>query len=385
MSNWHFAFDNAPVSQYLQDKLNALGILKPVPITKDLGAETRFIKDFFGADGYPHLNDTARLSDIAFPYIFPAIAPWYDGAAIPSAIVDMEPLYRQTACEAALSWLFTLMNAGNAVCGNDSSKTFHGLAFQEEIQGMKHTFAFPDTRIQTETHGTAAIILIADSYWNNSEWENSSSVPLYARQQAMFQLWCWDQFGAKADASNPYAGEIPRNAFIVRICGNLAADCTIRTVRYDQKEAIALINRICKARVQEKQKGLYWKRNVEVAQTWANKVETEAYIIENNDLHDLVVEYMKARSDRKNIERELNLVSDKRDGIAVELASRIPSSDIQGALSLPDGTNCTVTHQLKRIGKKSISPDLVRSFFPNLDQFIVASGQERTTVTIDVL
>lgn len=386
-NNWYFAFDNAPLSEALQEKLNMYGILKSVPKTNVSGSsETRFVKDFFTPDGYPRLNEGVKLEDVSFPYIFPAIAPWYDGAAIPSAIVKMDPLYRQTACEASLSWLFNLMGAAKAVGSTKNSRTFHGLSFQEEIHGVTHTFAFPDTRIEAMTHGgTAAVVLIADSYWNNGEWEKQGSVPLYARQQAMFQLWCWDQFGNKVASDSHYTGDIPTKAFIVRICGDLAADCTIRTVEYNRKEAQELVNRICKARIQEPQRGLYWKRNIEAPQTWAEKVENEAFVTDDEDLYDLVVAYMKARSARKNIERELNDVVSKRDGIAVHLASCIPATDLQGTMALADGTHCTVTHQLKRASRKTVAPDLVRSFFPALEEFIVASGQERTTVTIDVL
>ena len=384
-NNWYFSFDNAPLSASLQNKLQQCGILKDVPDTYlPNEPETRFIKDFFTPDGFPKIETGLKHSEVAYPYIFPAIAPWYDGAAIPSVIVDMDPLYRQTACEAALSWLFNLTSAADSSCSvADCSRTFHGLAFQEEINGTNHTFAFPDTRISTSSHGTAAVVLCADSYWNTDDWAKQGSVPLYARQQAMFQLWCWNKFAEKSG----YAVDPINVAFIVRICGNLAVDCTIRTIFYNDNEAGALIRRICKARDMEAQRGLYWKRNAVNAQTWMEKLNDEAFHTDSADLHDLIVQYMKARSDRKQIERVLMEVENKMEAIAVELASHIPAGDIQGTYDLPDGSVCTVTHQHKRSHRSipTISPDMVRSFFPNLDACISPSGSVRTRVTIEAL
>lgn len=386
MSKWYFSFDNAPLSLALQEKLDKAGLLRAIPTVRDASPETRFAKDFFTADGFPHMGSDMELSEVVFPYLFPAIAPWYDNATIPAAIMEMDALYRQSACEAALAWLFTLMEASGATNHIDTSRTFHGLAFQETIHGVPQTFCFPDTRIGViSKNAPAAVVLIADSYWNNEAWEKQSAVPLYARQQAQFQLWCWDRFADKLPADSPFCEEIPRTAIIVRISGNLSVDCTIRTVDYNPKEAFSLVDRICKAKAQEPQKGLYWKRNIETVQKWAEKIENEAYITENVDLHELIVEYMKARSTRKRIERELDEVSAKQDGIAMQLADAIPDGDIQGTLDLSDGTKCAVTHTRKRASSRSIPPDLVRSFFPHLDEFIDASGQERTTVTVNVL
>lgn len=384
MSNsWYFTYDNAPLSKTLQEKLNKHGLLNAMPDTDIPGStETSFVKDFFTADGYPQLGENVKHSEVTYPYIFPAIAPWYDATAIPAIQTEMEPLYRQTACEAALAWLFNLMAAADpAGPAGNTRKSFHALAFQEDVNGTRHTFAFPNTCIDTNSHGCAAVVLIADSYWNNGDWEKQGAVPLYARQQAMFQLWCWKKFAEKSGN----AVQAPDIAFIVRICGNLAADCTIRTVLYNQKEAQALVNRICKARDMEAQNGLYWKRHIDTPQTWAEKLENEAFHTDDTDLHELVIEYMKARSARKNIERELNAVTEKMEGIAVKLASCIPNGNIQGNLNLPDDITCTVTHQLRRVGQKRISPDLIYSFFPSLDSCITAGGAERTTVTIEIL
>lgn len=384
-NEWYFAFDNAPLAQPLQDRMHNL--LKAVPDT-NLNTDTiRFVKNFFTADGYPHVAPEAKTYEMSYPYIFPAIAPWYDMAAIPATVTEMDPTFRQTACEAALSWLFTTTNATGMPVFGENSRTFHGVAFREEVQGVTHTFAFPDTRIASPAiDGTAAVVLIADSYWNNSDWEKAGSVPLYARQQAMFQLWCWEQFAIHLPANSGFAGKIPSTAFIVRICGNLPTDCTIRRVDYDPKEANALIKRICKARNMEPQNGLYWKRNLQSFQTWKEKIENEAYIAENDNLHTLVVEYMKARSTRKAIARELESVTDRMAAIAVELANRIPAGDLQGKLEASDGTIYTVTHQLRRSSRRTpFSTDVLRSFFPHLDDYIVAPGSERTTVTIDVL
>lgn len=384
MSTWYHAFDNAPLSLQLQEKLNKLGILKPVPETKICGSETDFIKDFFTPDGYPKMKEGLKLSEVEFPYIFPAMAPWYGGASVPEAIMEMDPLYRQTASSAALSWLKTVLGAAPGSVNDNSATSFNGVAFRQNVQGVDHTFAFPDTRIMdTPYGGPAAVILITDSYWNNDVWEKQGSVPLYARQQAMFQLWCWQQF---ADLTwGDFYGEAPRVAFIVRICGNLAPDCTIRVVEYNEREANALVNRICKARNLEQQNGLYWKRNIEVAKTWGEKVD-EAYVTDDPDLYELLVAFMKTRSDRKRLERELEDITNKQEAIAVQLASEIPANCWQGELSLTDGSKATVMHALKRTRSSgSVSPDLVRSFFPYLDEFIVASGQERNTVTIDVL
>lgn len=384
MSKWYFAYDNAHLSPALQDKLNKHGVLQAIPETYlPNSSEVRFIKDFFEPDGFPHLADGVNATDVNFPYIFPAIAPWYDGALIPAAMAEMNPLFRQTACKAALNWLHTLTDAADPNGPQEkATETFHGLAFQENINGVNYTFAFPDTRIDTNSHGPAAVVLIADSYWNNEAWEKQGSVPQYARQQAQFQLWCWDRYAENCN----YQVDPPRTAFIVRICGNLPSDCTIRTVEFNSVEATALVNRICKAKAMEAQKGLYWKRHIEKPMTWAEKLDSQALHLDNPGLHDVIVHYMKARSNKKQIEREINEISNQLDAIAVKLASQIPAGKIQGKYTLPDGTLCTVTHQQRRTrSRSSISPELVRSLFPELDSCICPSLSMRSYVTIEAL
>ena len=381
MSKWYFAYD-AHLSEALQKKLDKAGLLAPLPETKKTGDDVRFVKDYFTPDGYPHLGNDVKVGEVKYPFLLPVIAPWYTGAAIPSVLLDMDSLYRQTACQAALSWLNTLVEEAEPTGPIEkATQTFHGLAFQETIGGNTFTFAFPDTRIDTNSHGPAAVILIADSYWNNEDWEKQGSVPLYARQQAMFQLWCWQQYADKCD--DPI--DAPKTAFVVRISGNLAIDCTIRTVEYNEREAVTLVNRVCKAKAAEAPTDNYQKRKITPIQTWAEKIDNQAYITEDADLYELVVQYMKARKARKAIEKELDAVVAERDGIAVALASYIPAGELQGYMDLTNGTKCTVTHQPKRARNTTISPDIVRSFFPSYEGCIVASGQHRKTVTIDVL
>lgn len=381
MNKWYFAFDNAHLSQSLQEKLDKAGVLAPIPETK-LTGDVRFVKDYFTPDGYPHLAAGVKVGEAKYPFLFPAIAPWYDGAGIPADLLEMDALYRQTACEAALSWLNTLIEEAEPNGPIEkATQTFHGLAFQEMVAGMTYTFAFPDTRVDTDSHGPAAVVLIADSYWNNSDWEKQSSVPLYARQQAMFQLWCWNKFAEKSGD----LVDAPTTAFIVRINGNLAIDCTIRTVAYNEAEANALVNRICKAKMQEPQRGDYWKRNIVPYQTWAEKIDNEAYITNDADLYALITQYMKVRKERKAIEKELDEVTAQRDAISVQLASFIPAGDLQGYLDLADGSKGTVSHQPKRSRSRSIAPDILRSFYPAFEACISTSGAYRKTVTVDVL
>ena len=384
MSKWYFAFNNAPLRPELQDKLNKFGILKALPETYLPNEQNvRFISNFFTPDGFPHLSEGTKATEVNYPYIFPAIAPWYTGAAIPAALAEMDPMFRQTACTAALRWLHTLTDAADPNGPQEkATETFHGLAFQEVYGGVNYTFAFPDTRIDTNSHGPAAIVLIADSYWNNEAWEKSGSVPLYAKQQALFQLWCWDHFASKCG----YQIEAPTTAFIVRICGNLPIDCTIRTLDYNPAEAEALVTRICKAKAQEQQKGLYWKRYIDKPQSWMEKLTNEAFHPNDPDLHELIVQYMKARSNRKAIEREVNEVTEKMEGIAVKLATMIPAGAIQGKYTLPDGTICTVSHQARRSRSgNSVSADLVRSLFPELSGCISTSETRRQYLTIEAL
>ena len=384
MSKWNFAFDNLPLRPELQSKLDKFGVLNALPETYlPNEQDVRFIRNFFTPDGLPHLADGANAAELNFPYIFPAIAPWFTGAAIPAAQVEMAPMFRQTACIAALRWLHTLTDAADPAGPQEkATETFHGLAFQEMYGGVNYTFAFPDTRIDTNSHGPAAVVLIADSYWNNDAWQKSGSVPLYAKQQALFQLWCWDRFTAKSG----YQIDAPTTAFIVRICGNLPVDCTIRTVDYDSAEAEALVARICRAKAQEQQKGLYWKRYIDKPQSWMEKLGNEAFRPDDPALHELVVSYMKARSNRKAIEREVNEVTEKMEGIAVKLAAMIPAGAVQGKYTLPDGTICTVSHQARRSrGGASVSADLVRSLFPELSQCISTSTTSRQYLTIEAL
>lgn len=380
--SWYFTYDNSHLSEALQKKLQQFGLLNDIPATSITTAGTRFIKNFFTPDGYPHLGEDS-LEDTQFPFIFPAIAPWYTGAAIPAAITQMAPLFRQTACKAAVEWLHTLTSAADPSGPQDArTETFHGLAFQEPFNGVQYTVAFPDTRIETSSHGFAAIVPIADSYWNNHEWEKQGAIPLYARQMAQFQLWCWERFAEESG----YQIEAPTTAFVVRICGNLSVDCAIRTVEYNPKEAKALAQRILKAKQQEAQKGLYWKRHIDKPMTWTEKLDQEAFRINDNDQYELVVQFMRARSAKKAIERELKQVSEEMDAIAVKLADQIPTGNVQGKYTLPDGTFCTVTHQKRRTREKKVSPELLRSLFPEVaDDFISAGSSKRTYVTIEAI
>lgn len=379
---WNFNFEGASIPEALAKKAEAAGILNAIPETKGNQNGYMFAKDFFTADGYPAIAglDATKTS---YPYIFPALAPWYTGATFPEAIVEMDALYRQTACEAAAMNLFNLLKQAHGI-QYETRRSFNGIAFLDEIEGEQHLFAFPDTRICPSSAATgaedAAVILIADSYENNADWEKTSGVPLYARQQALLQLWCWDRY--KHISSYPYPA--PQFAYIVRICGNLPSDCIVRTVYYNPAEAESLVRRICKARTQEPQKGLYWKRNTQKNQAWREKL-AEAYCPNDDNLYDLVAAYMKTRTARKTIEREIDEVSAKMEAIAVILASRIPSGYSSGKLDLPDGKTCTVTHQRKRTSSGTKIPaELVCSFFPQLDNFVIPSSQERETVTIDV-
>lgn len=380
---WNFNFEGASIPEALAKKAEAAGILNAIPETKGNQNGYMFAKDFFTADGYPAIAglDATKTS---YPYIFPALAPWYTGAALPEAIVEMDAMYRQTACEAASMNLFSLIQKATGTKVYESSRTFHGIAFMEEVEGEQHLFAFPDTLIRPSTTATgagpAAVVLIADSYENNADWEKTSGVPLYARQQAMLQLWCWNRYHSMSSYPHP----APQFAYIVRICGNLPSDCIVRTVHYNPAEAESLVKRICKARTQEPQKGLYWKRNTQKNQTWSEKLE-EAYYPNDDNLYDLVAAYMKTRTARKTIEREIDEVSAKMEAIAVILASRIPSGYSSGQLDLPDGKTCTVTHQRRRSSTGArISAELINSFFPQMDNFVVPTSQERETVTIDV-
>ena len=95
---------------------------------------------------------------------------------------------------------------------------------------------------------------------------------------------------------------------------------------------------------------------------------------------------MKARSNKKNIERELKEVTDRMDAIGVKLASLIPTGMLQGKYTLPDGTICTVTHQQRHSrGGSTIPPEMVRSLFPELDSCIASTSAKRTYVTIEAL
>ena len=382
---WAFAFDNAPLSDSLQLKLFFHNLLNDVPATKNVSPSLPFVKDYFTADGFPKINEGMRHADTVYPYIFPAMASWYTGATVPAAILEADPLWRQTVCQAGLKWLHTVMEAGENIAKTHNkmnSENFHALAFQQDVGGVLHTFAFPDTRIETVYHDTAAIVLIADSYWNDGDWEKGLT-PLYAREQAMLQLWCWHQFAQQAPASS-CPEDIPEVAFICRVSGNLAVDCKVRTVTYIPAEAESLVRRICKARSLEAQNGLYWKRNIQKVQTWEEKIKNEAYFLDDDDVHELVCEYMKARADRKQLEKELKEIEAQQDGIAVNLASRIPAGVLQGTLDLSDGTKCSVTHTYRRPGHRTIPAELVRSFFPSMEDVIV-SGGHRETVTIEYL
>ena len=89
MSKWYFAFNNAPLRPELQDKLNKFGLLKALPETYLPNEQNvRFISNFFTPDGFPHLSEGTNATEVDFPYIFPAIAPWFTGRDGPHVPAD---------------------------------------------------------------------------------------------------------------------------------------------------------------------------------------------------------------------------------------------------------------------------------------------------------
>ncbi len=397
VKRWEFAFGTR-LDASLAKKLNDAGLLKRTAYEiSNYKPQVMLKKDFFTPDGYPANTDLEAVANNSF--ICPVMAPWYTGAPVPESILKMDKLYRQKACDAAMSWLLnptdsaqdnTLPNSAfNRPYQNwkPRGRSFHGLRVEQTVCGQNILFWFPDTVLERGNMAKpyAAVVLIADTYDNNEDWEHGS-IPLYARQQAMFQLWCWEQF------SNIHSQPVPEEAIIVRICGNLAADCTIRTVAYNEAEAYRLVDRICKAYIQESQQNLpiYAKRNAIPTKPWQEKkqeIMDNAYWPNDEDLHTTVKDYMAARSNRKQLEREVEEKEQRMQAIALELASRIPSA-VQGTLTLPNGTICTVTHRAKRSYNRgaTISAETLRSFFPSsLSESCITKGSERKTVSIDVL
>lgn len=375
-NRWQFAF-NTQLPAKLVDKINTAGLLPETAQEKlHYPSNAIFYKDFFDPNG--HL-----ASSVAFSYtVYPAMAPWYTGAAIADAVANADTMYQNKACEAAYSWLAKL-----AIPSPDATTpkpTFNGLGFTHRFGADTFSFYFPDTVINafSGSNDKSTVILIADSYENNDDWEKGR-IPQYASQQALFQLWCWKQFAAM------HTLDAPISAKVVRICGNLPADCTIRTVIYNEVEAQRLVERICRNMIAEAKanKAVGSSKRVIPVKSWVEKKQEmmdSAYTPDDPDLHDATKLYMAARSDRKKIEKEAKEISDRMAAIALEIASLIPEADRFGALDLSNGDHCAVSHSTRRATSTTISAETLRSFFPALEEYI-KPGSPRKLVTIDAL
>lgn len=376
VNRWQFTF-NTSLPTKLMEKINAAGLLPETAREKlHYPANAIFYKNFFNPNGHMVLGTATDHT------VYPAKAPWYTGAAIADAVVNADTMYQNKACEAAYSWLAKLTHSSPNL--PVPKPTFNGLGFSQQFGADTFSFYFPDTVIDTFSGANAksTVILIADSYENNDDWEKGR-IPQYARQQALFQLWCWKQFAA---LHSLYA---PINAKVVRICGNLPADCTIRTVAYNNAEAQRLVERICRNMIAEANanKAVGSSKRVVPVKSWGEKKQEmmdSAYKPDDPDLHEATKLYMAARSNRKQLENEAKEISDRMAVIALEIASLIPEADRFGALDLSNGDHCAVSHLTRRASATTISAETLRSFFPALEEYI-KPGSPRKLVTIDAL
>lgn len=368
MKKWDYLY-GVFLPESIKDKLEG-NLLRNNPVHFGLPG---FEKDAFTPDGYPVTTKPDT--------IYPALLYRTIGIPVSESLTEIEPEFRRTASVAALKWLEKVLHR------ESHQWDFDGLNIQHTIDGEVINFCFPTTWVKHKIDNThaefCAVLPFPDTFLNDEDWE-CGMIPQYAEQQAQLLLWCHQQYALMHPGTLP-AGK----AFLVRIKGNISADCTVRTVSYDPKKAMRILNKIHKAVVASKANGTGLTDNLVTIpkRDWKDEKQRDlddAYCIEDPAYYELLGKYMEARSTRKRLEAEAEEVKEQMQTLAITLASQTSVAGKRGELTDGD-TIYAVTHTPKRFTQPKISADLLRQLAPEHADAINVSSTPRGRITIEVL
>lgn len=332
------------------------------------------VPDEFHPDGRP----VTEQPDV----LYPCNAPFYLGTPYPSSLMQVPEGYSRTASVAALEWLEKTLEGAEINKGH-----FNGERLTATIDGTEFHFAFPNTVVDyiegdlasgiNYQYKYASVITVADVSDNNEDWD-SGSLPYYMESQARLLLWCWNfKYGHLEDC--------PTDCFVVRITGNTPGDITVRTVHADTQKDNAIVKRICK-RMAGKQANTVPK-SIRDQGTWFDRKAQEredAYVIEDEDFYELVRSYMECRTQRKNLEAKHKQIKEEMEAIAIRLAAQIPANAKAGEVEAPAiHSKFMVFHTPKRTQGVTISPDIIRQYYPEYSDCIRTTEYARGRVTIE--
>lgn len=368
MNKWNYQF-GMPLDDGIRTRLEALGMVHSAhPAAGTAGFE----KDTFTSDGYPvqPRPDT----------VYPSLLHLSLSTPVSESLTQIDPVYRQQASLAALKWTEKVFVKGTL------HWDFDGLYLTEQIDGTTVNFCFPDTSILV-TEGQNVIpcmvIPLPESRQDDEYWEKGM-IPQYAMQQAQLALWC----------SRMYAARYPQyvqmeKALLVRITGNSPSDVQIRTVSYDQRQAEKLLRRVARAVAQSNAKGigLHDGATTMAKISWKDRKQAEldnAFYLDSDDFHDLIVQYMSVRSGRKQAEEKGEMIKNEMGTIAIRLASLIGAGSASGVYSGTDATY-TVSHNAKRETTPNITADLLRQLAPEYAESIHTAVIPRGAIKIEAL
>lgn len=372
MMNWDYAFPGTQIEDSVKQTFQRLGLLEGCGFDPKLMAY--FQKDAFHLDGSPVEQEASIL--------YPVQTAKYYGIAVPEYLAKIEEQYRQTASLAALNWLKSLLGG---VPGTDLGNLIirHGFRLDHiDASGNVTPICFPANLVRHANGEEAAVIAFPDSYENDDSWLGEA-IPQYARAQAQFQLWCWRQL----HAVNP-ASPFPKKAYIVRITGNLAVDVTIRTIPSEPAKEDAVANRVLTRYRSCRTSGSAPVLNTFAQMDWREVKQEEfdsAYHMDDEDLRELIRQYLAVRSERKELEREMEKIQADMDAIAIRLGSLTAIDAAKGVLQT-DTMEYTVQHTKRRASRTgSISVPLLRQFFPELADRVYVQTTPRGRVSIEVV
>ena len=368
MNRWDYNF-GVPLADAIRIKLENLGMVhKEHPTAHTPGFE----KNTFAPDGYPKL---ARPDTVYPSLLFKTI-----GIAISENVTLVESGYRQQAALAALKWTEKLF-------AKDTLRWhFDGIYFNQQVDGQQINFCFPNTSILIQEGNDTvhcAVMAFPESHHDDEYWEKGM-IPQYAMMQAQLTLWCSRQYAA---IHSDYLQM--DKAVLVRIKGNTAADVSVRMISYDPQQVSKILRRLAReiALCNASGSGYHEKLNLIPAKNWKEEKELDienAYCIDSDAFHDLLMQYMAARSDRKRLESESNAIKNEMDNIAIMLASQIGDSNRSGTVDAA-GAKYTVTQNPKRASGVKISADLIRQLAPECVDAIHTNIVPRGRIEIEVL
>lgn len=368
MKRWDYLF-GVSLPESIKDKLEC-NLLRNNPAYFGLPG---FEKEAFTPDGYP-VNAKPDT-------IYPALLHRTIGIPVSDSLTEIEPEFRRTASVAALKWLEKVL-----LC-TTQHWSFDGLNIQHTIDGEVINFCFPTTTVMQTIDNThaeyCAVLPFPDTFLNDEDWE-CGMIPQYAEQQAQLLLWCHQQY---ADLHPGTAAA--KKAFLVRIKGNIAADCTVRSVTYDPKKAMQILKKVHRAVIASKANGTGLTDNLVLIpkRDWKEEKQRDlddAYCVDDPAYYGLLGKYMEARSTRKRLEEEAKAVKEHMHTLAITLASQTSISGKRGEITDGD-TIYSVSHTPKRVTRPTISADLLRQLAPEHVDAIIVSSTPRGRITIDVL